>query len=45
MHPKRLGARTGFICVLHNWGSKLNYHPHLQRLNKFRFNVIYFRQF
>ena len=27
--PKRFGARIGFICVLHTWGSKLNYHPHL----------------
>jgi hypothetical protein len=27
--PKRFGAQIGFICVLHTWGSKLNYHPHL----------------
>lgn len=27
--PKRFGARIGFICVLHTWGAKLNYHPHL----------------
>jgi len=27
--PKRFGAKIGFICVLHTWGSKLNYHPHL----------------
>lgn len=30
--PKRLGARIGFICVLHTWGSKLNYHPQLHMI-------------
>ena len=27
--PKHFGARIGYICVLHTWGSMLNYHPHL----------------
>ena len=27
--PKHLGARIGYICVLHTWGSRMNYHPHL----------------
>lgn len=26
---KYLGAKTGYICVLHTWGSRMNYHPHL----------------
>lgn len=26
---KHLAARIGYICVLHTWGSKLNYHPHI----------------
>lgn len=26
---KHLGAKIGFICVLHTWGSKMNYHPHI----------------
>jgi len=25
--PKHLGARTGFIAVLHTWGSALTHHP------------------
>lgn len=29
---KHLGARIGYICVLHTWGSKLNYHPHLHTI-------------
>lgn len=24
-----LGAKPGIICVLHTWGQKLNFHPHL----------------
>lgn len=28
-NPKYLGARIGYICVLHTWGSKMNYHPHI----------------
>ena len=27
--PKYLGAKTGYICILHTWGSAMNYHPHL----------------
>ena len=26
---KYLGAKIGYICVLHTWGSRMNYHPHL----------------
>ena len=26
---KHLGAKIGYICVLHTWGSTMNYHPHL----------------
>jgi hypothetical protein len=26
--PKHLGARIGFISVLHTWGSALTQHPH-----------------
>ena len=24
-----LGAKVGYICILHTWGSEMNYHPHL----------------
>jgi hypothetical protein len=27
--PKHLGARTGFISVLHTWGSAMTHHPHM----------------
>ena len=27
--PKHLGARIGFLAVLHTWGQKLNHHPHV----------------
>lgn len=27
-----LGAKVGFICVLHTWGSEMNYHPHLHTI-------------
>jgi ssDNA-binding Zn-finger/Zn-ribbon topoisomerase 1 len=27
--PKHLGARIGFISVLHSWGSALTHHPHV----------------
>lgn len=30
--PKHFGAKIGFICVLHTWGSQLNYHPHLHTI-------------
>ena len=26
---KHLGARVGYICVLHTWGSEMNFHPHI----------------
>ena len=29
---KYLGAKIGYICVLHTWGSKMNYHPHLHTI-------------
>ena len=29
---KYLGARIGYICVLHTWGSRMNYHPHLHTI-------------
>lgn len=28
-NPKRLGARVGFLSVLHTWTQTLTYHPHL----------------
>jgi hypothetical protein len=28
-HPKRLGARIGFIGILHTWGQNLSLHPHV----------------
>ena len=27
--PRHLGAKLGFLAVLHSWGSNLSYHPHL----------------
>ena len=27
--PKYLGAKPGILMVLHTWGRKLNYHPHV----------------
>ena len=27
--PKHLGARLGFLCVLHTWGQNLLHHPHV----------------
>ena len=27
--PKWLGARTGAVAVLHTWGRRLQYHPHI----------------
>ena len=26
---KYLGADIGYICILHTWGSELNFHPHI----------------
>jgi Putative transposase/Transposase zinc-binding domain len=30
--PKHLGARVGFISVLHTWGSALVHHPHVHMI-------------
>ena len=29
---KYLGAETGSICILHTWGSEMNFHPHLHTI-------------
>lgn len=28
-NPKHLGAKIGFLAVLHTWGQNLHFHPHL----------------
>jgi hypothetical protein len=28
-HPKYLGAELGFLSVLHTWGRRLQFHPHV----------------
>ena len=30
--PEHLGARTGFIAVLHTWGSAMTHHPHVHMI-------------
>jgi Zn finger protein HypA/HybF involved in hydrogenase expression len=30
--PKHLGARIGFLSVLHSWGSAMNHHPHVHMI-------------
>ena len=30
--PKHLGARVGFISVLHTWGSAMTHHPHVHMI-------------
>jgi len=30
--PQHLGAQIGFFAILHTWGQKLTYHPHLHCL-------------
>jgi hypothetical protein len=30
--PRHLGAQIGFFAILHTWGQKLTYHPHLHCL-------------
>ncbi len=30
--PKRLGAKVGYICILHTWGSEMNFHPHIHTI-------------
>jgi len=27
--PRHLGAKIGFLAVLHTWGQRLNHHPHI----------------
>ena len=29
---KHLGAKVGYICILHTWGSELNFHPHIHTI-------------
>lgn len=29
LNPKNLGGKIGFISILHTWGQKLNFHPHI----------------
>lgn len=29
---KHLGAKVGYICVLHTWGSEMNFHPHIHAI-------------
>jgi hypothetical protein len=28
-NPKHLGAKIGFMCILHTWGQNLDLHPHI----------------
>ena len=30
--PKHLGANVGYICILHTWGSEMNFHPHIHTI-------------
>lgn len=29
---KYLGATVGYICILHTWGSEMNFHPHIHTI-------------
>ena len=29
---KYLGANIGYICILHTWGSEMNFHPHIHAI-------------
>lgn len=29
---KHLGANIGYICILHTWGSEMNFHPHIHSI-------------
>lgn len=29
---KYLGAQVGYICILHTWGSEMNFHPHIHTI-------------
>ena len=30
--PKYLGAKIGYLCILHTWGSEMNFHPHIHAI-------------
>ena len=30
--PEHLGANVGYICILHTWGSEMNFHPHIHTI-------------
>nr|WP_242861193.1 transposase [Acetivibrio ethanolgignens] len=30
--PKHLGAKVGYICILHTWDSEMNFHPHIHTI-------------
>ena len=30
--PKHLGASVEYICILHTWGSEMNFHPHIHTI-------------
>ena len=32
LDPKHLGASVGYICILHTWGSEMNFHPHIHAI-------------
>lgn len=29
---EHLGAKVGYICILHAWGSEMNFHPHIHTI-------------
>ena len=29
---KYLGAKVGYVCILHTWGSEMNFHPHIHTI-------------
>ena len=29
---EHLGAKVGYICILHTWGSEMNFHPHIHTI-------------
>lgn len=32
LQDEHLGAKVGYICILHTWGSEMNYHPHIHTI-------------
>ena len=30
--PEHLGAKVGYIFILHTWGSEMNFHPHIHAI-------------